>query len=201
MKMGVQRGSRFFREGVRWDVNVNERLKLLWKLKKKTILGRGVRSRWMWTKSWGIKVFVFKKKSGDGGGHGECERRFEVFVKCKKKISGGGAVWLRGVRVDKWIFLWKIKNKYGGGGWVKGEGGKDGCEQRIEAIVKIEKKKHFRGRESGVGQGGFEQRIEVFFCNNSVGVVRVWMWAKNWSKCGNSKQKIAGGQVKVFVQY
>ena len=57
-----------------------------------------------------LKFFVLKENflRGGGAGQGECERRFEVFVKCKKWggglgrgvdfffLGGGG-----GVRVDK----------------------------------------------------------------------------------------------------
>ena len=60
-------------------------------------------------------------------------------------------------------------------GGLVGGGGQDGCEQRIEVFVKIQKKKFgwgvgVRGGGSawggsawgGGGQGGCERRIEVF---------------------------------------
>ena len=38
-----------------------------------------------------LKFLYLKKKIGGGGGNqGECEQRFEVFVKMEKKIGGGG---------------------------------------------------------------------------------------------------------------
>ena len=49
---------------------------------------------------------------------------------------------------------------FGGGGGSQG-----GCEQRIEVLMKIQKKKNFLGRGAGSGwggQGGCERRIEVF---------------------------------------
>ena len=64
---------------------------------------------------------------GKGGGQFGCERRIKVFVKIqKKKIVGGGR---------------------GGGGRVRGEGGRvgvggqGGCERRIKVFVKIQNKK------------------------------------------------------------
>ena len=48
-------------------------------------------------------------------------------------------------------FLWKFKNKIGGGGRV--EGGQAGCERRIEVFVKIQKKKK-NGGGGGSGGGG-----------------------------------------------
>ena len=41
--------------------------------------------------------------SGWGGGQGECERRFEVFVKMQNKSSGGGGLG-RG-RVEFFLFF------------------------------------------------------------------------------------------------
>ena len=79
---------------------------------------------------------------GVGGVQGECERRFEVFVKMQKKFrgwgsgSGEGLVW--GVRMDKW------------------EGGQGGCGRRSDVFVK-NKKKMFSGSGgwgSGWGGGG-----------------------------------------------
>ena len=59
---------------------------------------------------------------------GECEQKFEVFVKMQKKFRGGlcRGVGFWGVQIDKW----------GGGGRV-GEGGQGGCERRIKVFVKI----------------------------------------------------------------
>ena len=51
----------------------------------------------------------------------------------------------------KYLGKFKKKKLGGGVGGVK-LGGQDGCEQRIEVFVKIQKKK-LRGRESG-GAGG-----------------------------------------------
>ena len=56
------------------------------------------------------------------GGHIECERRIDFFVKIQN-IGGGGRV--RGGRVG------------GGSSWW----GQGGCERRIEVFVKIKKKK------------------------------------------------------------
>ena len=71
--------------GVRVDVNVNEVI-----VKNKKIRGGGVRSGWMSTKK-RIKVFVLNNFcGGGGGGPGDCEQRFEVFVKMQKNIGGGG---------------------------------------------------------------------------------------------------------------
>ena len=42
-----------------------------------------------------------------------------------------------------------------------GWGGQGGCEQRIEVIVKMQKKKRSEGVWVGGGQGGCEHRIEV----------------------------------------
>ena len=64
-----------------------------------------------------------------GGGQGGCERRFEVFVKIKKKIGG------------------RVGRESGLGGVGVRLGGHDGYERRIEVFVKIKKK-------SGVGLGG-----------------------------------------------
>ena len=80
---------------------------------------------------------------GGGGGQGGCERRFEVFVKIKKKkkknfcggVQGGGRV------------------GFGGEGRVGGGGGQGGCERRIEVFVKIQKKKNWTG--GGRGGGGW----------------------------------------------
>ena len=47
-----------------------------------------------------------------GGGHGECERKIEVFVKIQKKKFGGGV-----------------------GGGVGGDVPYGGCEPRVEGIV------------------------------------------------------------------
>ena len=44
------------------------------------------------------------------------------------------------------------KNKLGGGGGVvRGRGGQDGCERRIEVFVKIQKKNFFFFGGGGVG--------------------------------------------------
>ena len=45
-----------------------------------------------------------------------------------------------------------------------GLGGQGGCEQRIEVFVKIQKKKKWGGQVWGGGEvtGGCKQRIEVF---------------------------------------
>ena len=61
-------------------------------------------------------------------GFGECERRFEVFVKMQKKIGGGGGGGLgRGVRIGgPGVKIKKKKKKHfgvvgsgwGGSGWV-----------------------------------------------------------------------------------
>ena len=91
-------------------------------------------------------------------------------------MVGGG-----GVRVDVNqelnFFLENSIKKLGGGeagsmGGGSGLGGQDGCERRIEVLVKVKKKKFFFG--GGVGGGGVglggqvgcERRIEVF-CENS----------------------------------
>ena len=93
-----------------------------------------------------------------GGGQGGCERIIEVFVKIKKKKSGGRGLG-RGVRVDvndELKFLGKFKKKIGGpggSGWGGG-GGQDGCERRIEVFVKIKKKKIW-----GVGVGGDRAQV------------------------------------------
>ena len=51
----------------------------------------------------------------------------------------------------------KIQKKWGGGGEGSGGGvgleGQDGCEQRIEVFVKIQRKK-MGGGSGGVGGGG-----------------------------------------------
>ena len=52
----------------------------------------------------------------------------------------------------------------GGGGGVVGVG-QGGCEQRIEVFVKIQKKKNWGVGVGLGGQGGCERRIEVF-CEN-----------------------------------
>ena len=61
------------------------------------------------------------------GGQSGCERRFEVFVKIKKKRFFGGGM--------------------GGvcGGVGVGLGGQSGCERRIEVFVKIQKNNFFGG--------------------------------------------------------
>ena len=53
---------------------------------------------------------------------------------------------------------------WGGGGGRVGLGGQGGCEQRIEVFVKIQKKKLGGGRGVGLGggQGECERRFEVF---------------------------------------
>ena len=96
--------------GVRMDVN--EKLKFLWKFKKKKIGGGGGVLGW--------------------GGQGGCERRIEVFVKIQKKIffffffggggqEGGRVGWVRVDVNEELEFLWKFKKKnffgWGGGGW------------------------------------------------------------------------------------
>ena len=57
----------------------------------------------------------------------------------------------RGVRKDvneELKFLGKFKKKIGGGGsGIRGGGGQDGCERRIEVFVKIKK----GGSEGGSG--------------------------------------------------
>ena len=109
--------------------------------------------------------------------------------------SGGGGVWvggrLGGVRVDvnkELKFLEKFKRKILGG---RG-GGQGECEQRIEVFGKIQKKMGvgaggwgggggwgwvgvrggwlggMGGRVRGGGQGGCEQRIEVFGENSKI---------------------------------
>ena len=74
-----------------------------------------------------------------GGGQGECEQRFEVFVKMQKKIrgeggggrSGSGRIW-----------------GGGGSGWIS------------EVFVKIQKKKFGdEGERVMSGEGGF--RVDV----------------------------------------
>ena len=67
----------------------------------------------------------------------------------------------------------KIKKKMGGWEGVGsggGGGGQDGCEQRSEAFVKIQKKIFFGGR--GGGGLGWGCRVdvsrEVKFCENSI---------------------------------
>ena len=59
-------------------------------------------------------------------------------------------------------YLGKFKKKNLGGGGVGGGGGgvgfggvrQDGCEQRIEVFVKIQKKKNWGGGGGGGGGGG-----------------------------------------------
>ena len=71
--------------------------------------------------------------------------------------GGGGGVRVGGVRVDvneELKFLWKFKTKKNGGGGVRvGGGGQGGCEQRIEVFVKIKKKIWEGVRGSGWGVG------------------------------------------------
>ena len=79
----------------------------------------------------------------------------------KKKLGGvrggGGSVW-GGVRVDvneELKFLGKFKKKKFGGGGGSGWGGQGGCEQRIEVFVKIQKKNiFFFWGGGGSGWGG-----------------------------------------------
>ena len=47
----------------------------------------------------------------------------------------------------------KIGRGVGGGGGVRGWGGQGGCEQRIEVFVKI-RKKNWGGGRGGGGRGG-----------------------------------------------
>ena len=92
-------------------MDVNQELKFFGKFKKKNWGGGG----WVHGGSW-------------LGGQDGCERRIEVFVKIKKKISlGEGGV---------------------------GLGGQGGCERRIEVFVKIQKKKFFFFWGGGGGVGG-----------------------------------------------
>ena len=69
----------------------------------------------------------------------------------------------------------------GGSGWW-GEGGQGGCEQRIEVFVKIPKKKNWGG--SGVGSGGGGVGLG--------GGVRVNV-NEELKFLGNSHKKISGG--------
>ena len=89
------------------------------------------------------------------------EQRSEACVKIQKKkyfffwggggqVGGGGGVRVWGVRVDvngKQKLLWKFKKN--GGGVGSGGVGQGGWERRIEAFVKIQKK----GGGGGVGSG------------------------------------------------
>ena len=69
------------------------------------------------------------------GGGGICTKNGSYCEKGKKKSRGGGG---------------------GGGGRVEGMGGggQGGCELRMEAFVKIQKKIYFWGEGSGWGGGG-----------------------------------------------
>ena len=100
-----------------------------------------------------------KKSLGGGGGKGECERRFEVFVKMQKIGGGGGRG--RGVDVNEEVkFLWKFKKKIGRGRWgCRVGGGQGGCERRIEFFVKIKKKIGRGCRERG--GSGLGVRVDV----------------------------------------
>ena len=138
-----------------------------------------------------IEVIVKRKKKsvggggGGGGGQGRCEPRSEAFVKIQKKNfflggggrSGQGGGQVGGVRVDvngEVELLWT-------GGQVGGGEGQGGWEQRIEAFVKIQKKKNLSGwvgREGG-GQegGGSDQGLECGEVRGSkVWVSRCWVW-------------------------
>ena len=95
---------------------------------------------------------------GGGGGQGGCEEELKFLggrggVRGRGRVGGGR---VRGVRLDvieELKFLGKFTKKiWGGGGqggglgWVgggrvSGGGGQGGCEQRIEVFVKIKKNK------------------------------------------------------------
>ena len=101
-----------------------------------------------------------------GRGHGAYDQRIKVIAKMLKQKSVG---WMMGggVRVDmskELKLLLKLQNKIEGcpvQGWG---GGQSGCEQRIEVIVKMQKKEE---KKVGVGYSlgdrgkGWGRRIEV----------------------------------------
>ena len=64
----------------------------------------------------------------------------------------------------------KMKKRSGGGVRSGGEGGQGGCVQRIEVIVKMQRKKVGGGGPVGGGEG-----------------VRGWMCTKNRSYCENAQ--------------
>ena len=64
----------------------------------------------------------------------------------------------------KFLGKFRKKNDGGGGGGGGGRvlGGQDGCEQRIEVFVKIQKKNFFcrGGGGGGGGQDGWEEELK-----------------------------------------
>ena len=73
-------------------------------------------------------------------------------------------------------------------------GGQGGCEQRIEVFVKIKKKKKF-GWGGGGGESGWGVRVDV---NEELKFLGKFTKKKNWGG-GRGRGWVGGGGVRVHV--
>ena len=76
-----------------------------------------------------------------GGGQGGCERRIKVFVKIQKKkiffFWGGGGSGEGGYERRIKVFVKIKKIKIGGGGRVRGGGGREGGWVKVDVNEKL----------------------------------------------------------------